>query len=307
MKCDLYLGWTATILSTLVACLWAFWGAIENFHEGWWRPTLIGRLEMSLAYMTPMLSSMALAAVSIWRPKIGAVIMFLAGLWFSWFIFAPRWGKIDFAAFLSWVPLTVMVVGLGLLWWWGKPRPLKLAFTIAIGAPLLVALACAVEPAWRVSHRVDDGIATERLVHGNGVDLIWAPEGPGWIRDAEHSVSWDKAMDIVSRLSPDGLSLEEQPVNVWRLPTVDEAVRSMTRGGVNAGGEWDVSKEKATYRVRPDKESPLWRVYVETIYWWTSTEAGPDKAYRIVYNGDVYASPKNLGMGSLGFRAVREP
>jgi hypothetical protein len=28
-------GWSAVALNLLVACLWAFWGAIENFHEGW--------------------------------------------------------------------------------------------------------------------------------------------------------------------------------------------------------------------------------------------------------------------------------
>ena len=28
-------GWSAVALNLLVSCLWAFWGAIENFHEGW--------------------------------------------------------------------------------------------------------------------------------------------------------------------------------------------------------------------------------------------------------------------------------
>ena len=27
-------GWIAVGLSTAVTCFWAFWGIIENFHEG---------------------------------------------------------------------------------------------------------------------------------------------------------------------------------------------------------------------------------------------------------------------------------
>jgi hypothetical protein len=34
------LGWIAVGLSTLAGCFWAFWGIIENFHEGWYYPSL---------------------------------------------------------------------------------------------------------------------------------------------------------------------------------------------------------------------------------------------------------------------------
>jgi hypothetical protein len=158
----------------------------------------------------------------------------------------------------------------------------------------------------RVCHRVDDGVTTARLVQGNGVALVWAPEGPGWVRDSKHSLDWDEARALCARLSADGTRLEAAPVNIWRLPTVDEAVRSMTRGGINAGGVWDAQAARATYRFTPDKESPLWRVYAGTIYWWTDTAASTDKAYRLVYNGKVFPTRKVCRMGSLGFRAVRE-
>ena len=60
-------------------------------------------------------------------------------------------------------------------------------------------------------------------------------------------------------------------------------------------------------RTKPDKESPLWDQFVPTIYWWTSTEPATGKAYRAVYDGRALSSRKGLRMGSLGFRAVREP
>ena len=33
-------GWLAVASSTLIACVWAFWGVIENFHEGWFYDSL---------------------------------------------------------------------------------------------------------------------------------------------------------------------------------------------------------------------------------------------------------------------------
>ena len=76
--------------------------------------------------------------------------------------------------------------------------------------------------------------------------------------------------------------------------------------GTNAGGVWDATTRKATYKVQPDKESPLWNVQVKTIYWWTSTEANEKEAYIVVYNGGVWPRWKNLKAGSLNFRAVKE-
>jgi len=300
-------GWIALAISILVAGLWAFWGTLECFHEGWWAPTLGGRLLQALAYHTPLAITLLLLTLAIRWPRFGAVLYFGSGAIFSVFIFRERWGQLDLAAVLSWLPVTVLVIAVGVLWWFGRPRPLKLAFLLGLGLPLLVSLACAVEPVWRIAHRVDDGIRTARLVEGNEVSLVWAPAGPGWVRDTRHSADWHEAVEICAHLSADGTAICDEPQHIWRLPTVDEAVRSLTRGGKNAGGVWDKETGRATYRVQPDKESPLWDSYAETIYWWTATEADADHAWRIVYNGSCWQLPKELGMGSQGFRAVRDP
>ena len=34
------LGWVAVSISTGIAGLWALWGSIENFHEGWFSTSL---------------------------------------------------------------------------------------------------------------------------------------------------------------------------------------------------------------------------------------------------------------------------
>ena len=91
-----------------------------------------------------------------------------------------------------------------------------------------------------------------------------------------------------------------------RLPSVDEAVRSMSRHGENSGGVWDPRRADATYEIRPDKESPLWNMHSPVIYWWTSTEVDEKTAYIIVYDGRVWRRNKQNRPGYRAFRAVKE-
>jgi hypothetical protein len=106
-------------------------------------------------------------------------------------------------------------------------------------------------------------------------------------------------------LSEDGLTLSAEPQDIWRLPTVDEAVRSMARHGQNSGGAWNELIAEATYKTLPDKESPLWNIYSQVIYWWTATEVDENRAYIIVYDGKVWPRPKQFGPAYLGYRCVK--
>ena len=141
-------------------------------------------------------------------------------------------------------------------------------------------------------------------MQGNGGNLIWAPDGPGWPRTGVH---WYAAQQVCQYLDEDGLTLALAPQHIWRLPTVDEAVRSMARHGQNSSGVWDAENAKATYRTRPDKESPLWNVYSQVIYWWTATEVDGERANIIVYDGKVWPRAKQFGPAYLGFRCVKQP
>jgi hypothetical protein len=150
---------------------------------------------------------------------------------------------------------------------------------------------------------VDDGDRSARRVAGNGVDLIWAPEGPGW---PANGLTWEEAKRRCRHLTEDGLSLAQTPQDIWRLPTLEEAVRSMHRHGRTSGGSWDSARARASYQRTPDKESPLWNIHSQVIYWWTATEANEGEAYIIVYDGQVWPRPKGARWGYLGFRAVRD-
>jgi hypothetical protein len=290
-------GWIAVGLSTVITCLWAFWGIVENFHEGWYYESWLPNLGLMLAqYLSPMLIFVGATLISIFWPRAGAALHGLLALGLAWF----------FGALTNTVVLLLLLplLGLGALYWYGRPQPRRLAASLAIGLPLLTLVIAGIEPALRVSQRLDDGNLQARLVQGNGVDLIWAPAGPGWPREGG---DWSEAQQVCEHLSEDGLTVAPVPQQIWRLPSVDEAVRSMARHGQNSGGVWDAASAKATYETKPDKESPLWDVHAQVIYWWTATEAEGDRAYIIVYNGEVWPRSKQFGPDYLGFRCVKPP
>lgn len=290
------LGWTAVSISTLTAGFWAFWGSIENFHEGWYFTSLTKDVELMLVqYLSPMLLVLLLSVVALQWPRVALLIFASLAVAAAVFFHGSR-----VAVELISIPL----LALGGLYFLGDPRPPRWARRCVIGLPILTAIVSGAYPGWRAVHRLDDGNYGVRLVEGNGARLLWAPQGPGW---PEHYASWSEAQQSCALLNDDGLSLNGVPQNAWRLPTIDEAVRSLVYRGHNAGGVWDPVGRRASYRVTPDKDSPLWNPHSQVIYWWTGTEAGSDKAYRIAYNGYVFALDK-AGWGDYwAYRCVREP
>jgi len=292
-----FVGWIAVGLSTAITCLWAFWGISETFHEGWYYESLLRNVGlMFVQYLGPMLIFMGVTLVSISWPRFGGLLHVIFALLVAWFFQSFT----NPGTFLLIAPL----IGIGLLYWFGRPQPRKMAVSLAIGLPVLTLIISGIEPALRVSQRIDDGNLQAWLVNGNGVTLIWAPDGPGWPRTG---VDWYEAQQACQYLDEDGLTLASAPQHIWRLPTVDEAVRSMARHGKNSGGVWDAETTQATYETAPDKESPLWNTHSQVIYWWTATEVDEEHAYMIVYDGKVWSRAKQFSPAYLGFRCVKQP
>ena len=156
----------------------------------------------------------------------------------------------------------------------------------------------------KVSRRVNDNDFGTRIIEGNEVTLVWAPRGPGW---PDSGTTWDEAIDICRYLSEDGTTVMDEIQDIWRLPTVDEAVRSMMLHGENVNGVWYPDEKKAVYDKTPDKESPLWDVHSQVIYYWTSESEkdNADRAYIIVYHGGIHSKMKIDGQSYLSFRAVK--
>lgn len=288
-------GWGAVGVSIVVTCFWAFWGITENFHEGWFYPSLWSNVGlMFVQYLSPMLIFMGAALIAIQWPRLGGSLHALGALLaFGFFGGASNAGMLFIIT-----PLFLFAA----LYWVGRPQPRKLATSLVVSLPLLTLIIAGVEPVIRVAQRVNDGDLGARVVAGNGVQLTWAPAGPGWPRVG---MDWYAASEACQYLAADGTALATTPQNVWRLPTVEEAVRSLARHGENSGGVWDAARAQTTYQTRPDKESPLWDVHSQVIYWWTATAVDDEDAYMIVYDGKVWPRDKAFGPAYLGFRCVK--
>ncbi len=294
-----WLGWTGVGNTLIFASMWAYWGAIENFHEGWYSHSVWENLFMLFfQYLLLTIVFVALALISLRWKKIGLALHILTAACSAWF-FSGATFSVLFGMII------IPILAMGLIYYFGEPEPIKWAYKLVVFVPLLIILAISIPQRIKISQRIDDKDFRARLVEGNNVELVWAPRGPGW---PDKGTSWEDAQRISSYLSEDGTEIMPEPQNVWRLPTVDEAVRSMMLHGENAGGVWDPLEEKADYERTPDKESPLWDVHSKVIYYWTAdpTIQNQDRAYIIVYHGGVFNRIKTESQPYLSFRAVKE-
>jgi len=214
----------------------------------------------------------------------------------------------------------------------------NLRFLIPPGAFLVVGIACTAVN-WHIFLRVDDEDRGIRWIQGNGVTLEWAPAGPGWAQSTNAvpgNLSWnqialygldpvgfaekpgresrDATQEEMERyglfryLAADGVTLAEEPQDVWRMPTVDEIVRSLVRDGENAGCSFPADRERgrASCERSPDKETPLWAGEYAFIYLWAAREHDGAQAYYVGYTGAVGHQPKSWGNPRHGHRFVRE-
>lgn len=289
------MGWVAVGISTILTCVWTYWGITENFYEGWYYPALLPNMLLMFNYLMWMLIFLALSLISIRWSRIGGILYGVAGIYAA-VLYDLRPAPIVFFV----IPLGI----LGMLYWFSCIQSRKWAYLLAVGLPVMTLVLAGTEPVLRVTGRVFDGNLEARLVEGNNVSLIWAPAGLGWPRQGS---DWHGAVRTCRHLTSDGKSLAPTAQDVWRLPSVDEVVRSLTRHGENVGGTWNAESGQVSYSVMPDKESPLWDIYSPVIYWWTNTEIDGQRAYMVSFSGLVLARPKTAFPDYYAFRCIKNP
>ena len=293
------LGWFAVGITILMSSIWAFWGIVENFHEGWYSTSIWENLLMMfIQYMSLSIVFVVLGLVALYWRKIGFATFSLIAIFLAIFFSFGHFAVVG-------VMIVIPFIGLGLLFFFGNlpPKSLKRAKLSIILIPLVVSIIAGIPGAWRVSQRIDDGNYGIRIVEGNGIMLIWAPSGPGW---PDGGISWYEAQNRSLYLAENGTMLMNTPQNIWRVPSVDEIVRSQCLHGIQAGGVWNNVTKSASYNIIPDKETPLWKVYSKVIYYWTSTEISEAESYYITYSGSVYSRNKYDDYPYLSFRAVKD-
>lgn len=338
-------GWIASILMIFFSVFWTYWGINEMYHEGWW-----GAWVNRLPYLAPVAVTLIPALVAFRWPVVGGSLILLVG-GFAFFFFGGD---------VAWIGLAIALVGAAFLadgvirrrrkpdgetgrpsWWRRNWR-----YVLVCGAPLLVFIGVSVNMLPTVLSRVDDGDRGARRIVGNGVDLIWAPQGPGWNwkqswggypawqslalygvapagldekpgygRQGEGNQQTVFASEedmartnLCLYLNADGSALMDEPQNIWRMPTTDELVRSLGRHGKNAGCAWNGEfARQVKCEVLPDKESPLWSTDLPVIYYLSADEYSEERGYFVAYNGTVNATNKTGGNPRHGYRCVKEP
>jgi len=335
-------GYIAVGLLIALTTFWTYWGTGEAYYEGWW-----GAWYNPLLYLVPAIVLMILTILVIrWPRRGGWTIVVVGGAIFLGWIVISEFTIINLIKALLLGGLAALVGVLFLLEARrrqqvhsnryippGKWPRRKLPYLLAVGLPLLVIIGFSVYWLPIVLSRVDDGDRGARLIEGNGVSLIWAPSGPGW---NEHYYSWNdiafygvppvgfvekpgyedrdatiedmNTTGLPCYLSEDGLTIMNEPQYIWRMPTVDEIVRSLVRHGENTGCTWDGKSDKADCQVLPDKETPLWAPDRSPIYYLAADEYDEHNAYYVSYDGKgIKYQPKSWGNQRHGYRFVREP
>ncbi len=343
-------GIIATGLVILTTTMWTFWGVAEMYYEGWWGPWSV-----RLAYLIPGAACLVLTLVVLTWPRFGGWSLIVVGGVFTtwWWTMTVRRAGLTLGGLLSMFPVSGMLVATGVLFLTearhrqrlratGRTPPEKwlrrnLRYVLAIGVPLLVAIATSIYHLPILLTRQDDGDRGARLIEGNGVTLVWAPEGPGWNWKQRWGgyPSWNhiafygvgpvgpgekpgyegrdataddmQTTGLCRYLSEDGLTLRPEPQNIWRMPTTGEIVRSLVRHGENTGCTWSGETGRAACETSPDKETPLWAANWSPIYYWSADEYDERGAYYVSYNGAVSHQPKTWGNPRHGYRCVREP
>ncbi len=280
--------------------LWSFWGIVENFHEGWYEKSLWLNIKiMLIQYLSIPFTLILISVISIYYRKTGAILFILLGIFsLSYILFL---GNIQFniKRAVVWSIVLSPIIFYGIFLIFNEIKRKKIAFYLWVLLPLLLMILIGGKRYTDVKNRFNDKNFGERIVHGNGIILIWAKRGPGF---PTKGTNWYRANYVCSHLSLEGDKILNKKVNYWRLPTREEIVRSLTKNNKNCGGT--LINGKVFYKKVPDKETPLWDPYSIVIYYWTSERKG-DKAYLVAYNGRILLRSAKNGADYHGYRCVR--
>ena len=285
-------GWVTATISLLIITFWSYWGINEAFHEGWYHSSLSQNLLLTfIQYLSVPIIFITLSIVSFNFKKIGS-ILFVGLAVFSIFFFNSLSGRL-----LILIPLLIFAFG----FYFGKFKHKKIFSYSLILIFLLIIFSFGIPQIIKVENRFNDYNFDSRIVVGNGVNLTWAPQGIGFPLEG---TNWDIAKNNCARLNEEGTKLENATKHIWRLPSRDEIVRSMTRKNNNVLGTIN-EKGLAQYEKKPDKETPLWNPHSQVIYYWTNESKNEKQAFLVAYNGYILERNKNFGANYQGYRCVK--
>jgi hypothetical protein len=330
-----------TVLVVVPLALWAFWGSIELYWEGWGLP-----FPEPFYYLAPMTIIWILGLLAVTWPRFGGWALIIVGGSLGAWVIALQIGRgaeITIGSALTWFVVVLLPAVSGVLFVLeGRRRvssPVPATFLRRHGDQLVVLTVPvlvfgAVSAYWLpiVLTRVDDGRRGAVVMETTEGTMEWAPAGPGWNLETESGgyPSWsalalygvdpiglagksttaatsnDMATTcLCGYLIEDGTGMSDTWVGAWRMPTTAEVVASLVREGESAGCNLDPHTRSSSCQITPDKETPLWAPDQPPIYLWTADVPAPGEAEYVGYNGSVRSQPINWGNPRHGYRCVR--
>jgi hypothetical protein len=275
MKFKTIIGWITASISFLILVLWTYWGINEAFHEGWFHTSFLKNLGLTfIQYLSIPIIFLVISLIALYYKRIGTVFYIILGI-FSFFFFGSLAGSL-----LIFIPLILFALG----YYFGEFKFKKIISYSFIGIFFIIILLFGIPQFIRVENRFNDNDFGERVVN----NLTWAGQGDGF---PLNGTNWYTAQRNCEEL---GL----------RLPTTNEIVYSLTRGNVNSGGYFN-KKYEVQYKIKPDKETPLWNPHSQVIYYWTNETTDEERAYLVAYNGVILKRSMKFGPNYQGYRCVK--
>ena len=88
------IGWIGVFITTSLSGVWAYWGATENFHEGWYSVSLWENLFMMFfQYLLITIILVCLAVIILRWKKIGLILHFSAAVFSARFFFRGKFQR----------------------------------------------------------------------------------------------------------------------------------------------------------------------------------------------------------------------
>ncbi|MDD5603050.1 MAG: DUF1566 domain-containing protein, partial [Eubacteriales bacterium] len=151
-------GWIGVGITLTISGIWAYWGAIENFHEGWYSESLWANIGMMLfQYLLFTFIFVILAVIALkWR-KIGLFLHIAVAGFCIWFFSGASFSVLGLL-------IVMPIIGLGLIYFFGEPKPKKWAYGLLVCVPLIIIISVSVPSGIKVSRRMNDNDFGPRLI-----------------------------------------------------------------------------------------------------------------------------------------------
>jgi len=144
------LGWIGVLLTVVIAGIWAYWGANENFHEGWYSASIWENLFMLIVQYLLFTIIFVLLAVFALRWKwIGLILHIALGAFCMFFFTGANFSVVGLL-------IVIPLISLGLIYFFGDPKPKKWAYRLVLLVPLTIILIISIPQGIKCSHRMND-------------------------------------------------------------------------------------------------------------------------------------------------------